>query len=176
MIIDLVQATTDKVGTTVAAVRDAFANWPAGPPVERSAALLRTACRMEAESDQFAHQEVLNCGRTINCARKDELPFIADICTYFAEFTCCMQGLAAGMCVEGRTSVTRNEPVAAIALFAPRNYRPMMMIWKIAPAIAAGDSVVFKPSGVLHSPRFSSHESWQTICRQASKISRPESA
>ncbi len=146
MILELAQSSTSQVDAAIAAAGRAFAGWSVKTPAERSEALLRIAARLEAESEALAALEALNCGKPINLAREDELPVIVDTYRYFAGVVRCMSGTAAGEYLEGHTSMTRRDPVGVIAQIAPWNYPLMMMAWKIAPAIAAGNTVVFKPS------------------------------
>lgn len=145
-ILDLAEASPAQVDRAVLAARRAFDTWARTTPAERSAALLRIAEKIEAEAEGFAALEALNCGKPINAARGDELPAIVDCFRFFAGALRCQQGAVAGEYLAGHTSMIRRDPVGVIASVAPWNYPLMMMAWKLAPAIGAGNTVVFKPS------------------------------
>jgi aminobutyraldehyde dehydrogenase len=130
----------------VAAARRAFATWSRTTPAERASVLLRIADRVEAEAEGFAALEALNCGKPINAARNDEIPAIVDCYRFFAGAVRCQTGAIAGEYMEGHTSMIRRDPIGVVASIAPWNYPLMMMAWKLAPAIAGGNTVVFKPS------------------------------
>lgn len=146
VIIDVPEASTAQVDRAVAAARKAFDSWSRTTPGERSAALLRIADRVEAEADGFAALEALNCGKPINAARGDEIPAIVDCYRFFAGAVRTQHGMVAGEYLEGFTSMIRRDPIGVVASIAPWNYPLMMMAWKLAPAIAGGNTVVFKPS------------------------------
>jgi aminobutyraldehyde dehydrogenase len=146
LILDVAEASTAQVDRAVAAARMAFTTWSRTTPAERSAALLRIADRVEAEADGFAALEALNCGKPINAARNDEIPAIVDCYRFFAGAVRCQTGAIAGEYMEGHTSMIRRDPIGVVASIAPWNYPLMMMAWKLAPAIAGGNTVVFKPS------------------------------
>ncbi|MFU8864266.1 MAG: gamma-aminobutyraldehyde dehydrogenase [Rhodobacterales bacterium] len=146
LILDVAEASTAQVDRAVAAARKAFEGWSRTTPAERSAALLRIADRVEAEAEGFATLEALNCGKPINAARNDEIPAIVDCYRFFAGAVRCQTGAIAGEYMEGHTSMIRRDPIGVVASIAPWNYPLMMMAWKLAPAIAGGNTVVFKPS------------------------------
>jgi aminobutyraldehyde dehydrogenase len=146
LILDVAEASTAQVDRAVAAARKAFDHWSRTTPAERSAALLRIADRIEAEAEGFAALEALNCGKPINAARNDEIPAIIDCYRFFAGAVRCQHGAIAGEYMPGHTSMIRRDPVGVVASIAPWNYPLMMMAWKLAPAIGAGNTVVFKPS------------------------------
>ena len=146
LILEVAEASTAQVDRAVAAARRAFAGWSRTTPAERSAALLRIADRIEAEADGFAALEALNCGKPINAARNDEIPAIVDCYRFFAGAVRCQTGAVAGEYLAGHTSMIRRDPIGVVASIAPWNYPLMMMAWKLAPAIGAGNCVVFKPS------------------------------
>lgn len=145
-ILDLAEASPAQVDRAVLAARRAFDTWARTTPAERSAALLRIAEKIEAEAEGFAALEALNCGKPINAALGDELPAIVDCFRFFAGALRCQHGAVAGEYLAGHTSMIRRDPVGVIASVAPWNYPLMMMAWKLAPAIGAGNTVVFKPS------------------------------
>ncbi|KRO86290.1 MAG: gamma-aminobutyraldehyde dehydrogenase [Rhodobacter sp.] len=146
LIIEIPEASTAQVDRAVAAAKAAFSTWSRTTPAERSALLLRIADRVEAEADVFAALEALNCGKPINCALNDEIPAIVDCFRFFAGAVRCQQGVAAGEYITGHTSMIRRDPIGVVASIAPWNYPLMMMAWKLGPAIAGGNTVIFKPS------------------------------
>jgi aminobutyraldehyde dehydrogenase len=146
LILDVAEASTAQVDRAVEAARKAFAGWSRTTPAQRSAALLRIADRVEAEAEGFAALEALNCGKPINAARNDEIPAIVDCYRFFAGAIRTQHGQVAGEYLAGHTSMIRRDPVGVVASIAPWNYPLMMMAWKLAPAIGAGNTVVFKPS------------------------------
>ena len=146
LILEVPEASTAQVDRAVAAARKAFDHWSRTTPADRSSALLRIADRIEAEADSFAALEALNCGKPINTARNDELPAVVDCFRYFAGAVRCMSGTVAGEYLSGHTSMIRRDAVGVIASIAPWNYPLIMMAWKLCPAIAGGNTVVFKPS------------------------------
>ena len=146
VILDVPEASTAHVDRAVAAARKAFDTWSRTTPGERAATLLRIADRVEAEADGFAALEALNCGKPINAARGDEIPAIVDCYRFFAGAVRTQHGMVAGEYLEGFTSMIRRDPIGVVASIAPWNYPLMMMAWKLAPAIAGGNTVVFKPS------------------------------
>ena len=145
-ILDLPDASVEQVDAAVEGAYDAFGGWSRTTPSERSAALLRIADRIEAEGEAFGRLEALNCGKPVNAAIGDEIPAIVDTYRYFAGAVRNMHGPLAGEYLEGHTSMIRRDPVGVVASVAPWNYPLMMMAWKLAPALAGGNTVVFKPS------------------------------
>ncbi len=145
-VLNLPEASLDQVDRAVAAADKAFETWSRTTPAERSGYLLQIADRIEAEADGFAALEALNCGKPINAARNDEIPAIVDCYRFFAGAVRCTPASAAGEYLAGHTSMIRRDPIGVVASIAPWNYPLMMMAWKIAPAIAGGNTVVFKPS------------------------------
>lgn len=145
-IVALPEASPAQVEKAVAAARKAFASWSRTTPAERSAYLLKIAERIEAESAEFAALEALNCGKPINAVNEDELPAIVDCYRFFAGAARTLQGSVAGEYMPGHTSMIRRDPIGVVASIAPWNYPLMMMAWKLAPALAGGNTIVFKPS------------------------------
>jgi aminobutyraldehyde dehydrogenase len=145
-ILDLPEASEAQVNAAVAAAEKAFAGWSRTTPAERSACLLKIADRIEADAAEFARLEALNCGKPINSVLNDEIPAIVDCWRFFAGAVRTMPGQVAGEYLPGHTSMVRRDPVGVVASIAPWNYPLMMMAWKLAPAIAGGNTVVFKPS------------------------------
>ncbi|HBD90813.1 MAG TPA: gamma-aminobutyraldehyde dehydrogenase, partial [Gemmobacter sp.] len=145
LILDVAEASTAQVDAAVAAARKAFEGWSRSTPGERSAALLRIADRVQAEAEGFAALEALNCGKPIDAALNDEIPAIVDCFRFFAGAVRTQHGQVAGEYLAGHTSMIRRDAVGVVASIAPWNYPLMMMAWKLAPAIGAGNTVVFKP-------------------------------
>ncbi|GHF70329.1 gamma-aminobutyraldehyde dehydrogenase [Seohaeicola zhoushanensis] len=140
------EASPVQIDKAVAAARRAFATWSRTTPGERSAYLLQIADAIEADADAFAALEAMNCGKPIGCARNDEIPAIVDCFRYFAGAVRNMHGAVAGEYLAGHTSMIRRDPIGVVASIAPWNYPLMMMAWKLAPALAGGNTVVLKPS------------------------------
>ncbi len=145
-ILDLPEAGQSQIDAAVAAAGKAFATWSRTTPGERSGYLLRIADRIEADAQGFAALEALNCGKPINAVLNDELPAIVDCWRFFAGAVRSMPGQVAGEYLPGHTSMIRRDPIGVVASIAPWNYPLLMMAWKLAPAIAGGNTVVFKPS------------------------------
>ncbi len=142
----LPEASIDQVHQAVAAAHRAFDAWSETTPMERSRLLLKLADAIEAKAEQFARLESLNCGKPFARALGDELPAVADCWRYFAGAARCMSGTLAGEYLVGHTSMIRRDPVGVVGSIAPWNYPLMMAAWKVAPALAAGNTVVLKPS------------------------------
>jgi aminobutyraldehyde dehydrogenase len=140
------EASLAQVDDAVAAASAAFATWSRTTPAERSALLLKLADRIDADADSYASLEALNCGKPRHLVLRDEIPAITDCFRFFAGAIRCLQGPVAGEYLPGHTSMIRRDPVGVIASIAPWNYPLMMAAWKLAPAIAAGNTVVLKPS------------------------------
>jgi betaine-aldehyde dehydrogenase len=139
-------STAIDVDLAVAAARRAFPQWSRTTPAERGAALLELAQRLERRAEEFVAWESADAGKPIEAVRADELPSIVDHLRFFAGAARCLEGKAAGEYLPGRTSMIRREAVGVVGQIAPWNYPLMMAIWKLAPAIAAGCTVVLKPA------------------------------
>jgi aminobutyraldehyde dehydrogenase len=140
------EATVDQVHKAVSAAHRAFDGWSDTTPMERSRLLLKLADTIEAKAETFARLESLNCGKPYARALGDEIPAIVDCFRYFAGATRCIGGTVANEYLAGHTSMIRRDPVGVVASIAPWNYPLMMAAWKTAPALAAGNTVVLKPS------------------------------
>ena len=140
------EASAEQLNLAVNAADRAFDGWSQTTPAERSNLLLKLADVIEANAEQFARLESLNCGKPYARALGDEIPAIADCFRYFAGAARCMSGPIAGEYLSGHTSMIRRDPVGVIASIAPWNYPLLMAAWKTAPALAAGNTVVLKPS------------------------------
>jgi betaine-aldehyde dehydrogenase len=134
------------VDAAVQAAKRAFREWSETPPGERSLALLRIADALEENGDELSHLESLNVGKPVESMKADEMPVLVDNLRFFAGAARCLDGLAAGEYMRGYTSMIRREPIGVVGQIAPWNYPLMMAIWKIGPALAAGNTVVLKPS------------------------------
>ncbi len=145
-IAEVPEASEAQVDAAIAAARGAFETWSRTTPAERSALLHRVADRIEAEADALSALEALNCGKPINAMRNDEIPAIVDCWRFFAAAVRTQHGPIAGEYLPGHTSMIRRDPVGVVGSVAPWNYPLMMMAWKLAPALAGGNTVVFKPS------------------------------
>ena len=139
------KGTAKDVDRAVEAAAAAFEKWQDSTPQDRSLILLKLADRIEQAGDELAALEAANVGKPIGLA-KAEIPFLVDNLRFFAGACRCMEGKAAGEYLAGYTSIIRREPVGVVGSIAPWNYPLMMAIWKIGPALAAGNTVVLKPS------------------------------
>jgi aminobutyraldehyde dehydrogenase len=146
LIVKVPEATAAQVDAAVAAAARAFESWSQTTPATRAGHLLKIADAIQGDADGFARLESLNCGKPYIRVLEDEIPAIADTFRFFAGATRCLPGSAAGEYVANRTSMIRRDPVGVVGSIAPWNYPLMMLAWKIAPALAAGNSVVMKPS------------------------------
>ncbi len=134
------------VAAALQAAAAAFETWRDTTPAERSLALLRFANAIEARAEDLVEAESRNTGKPVALTRSDEVPPLADELRFFAGAARMLDGKSAGEYLRGHTSMIRREPVGVCAQVAPWNYPMMMAVWKFAPAIAAGNTVVLKPS------------------------------
>jgi betaine-aldehyde dehydrogenase len=134
------------VDRAVKAARAAFETWGNTTPGERALALIRIADALEANAEEIAQLEAANAGKPISAFRDDEIPFMVDNLRFFAGAGRNLEGKSAGEYVEGYTSWIRREPIGVVGQIAPWNYPLMMAVWKIAPALAAGNTIVLKPA------------------------------
>ncbi|WP_020590012.1 gamma-aminobutyraldehyde dehydrogenase [Desulfobacter curvatus] len=145
-IADVPGATTAQVDLAVDAANAAFPAWKRKSFADRADALYKFADRIDEKAELLAKLESLNCGKPYQRMLEDEMPAISDHFRFFAGASRCMSGSATGEYLEGFTSMIRRDPVGVVGQIAPWNYPLMMAAWKIAPALAAGNTVVFKPS------------------------------
>ena len=124
----------------------AFEGWKDSTPSERSLALFRITDAVEARAEELIALEVQNTGKPISLTRSEEIPPMVDQIRFFATAARHLEGKAAAEYMRGMTSFVRREPVGVCAQVAPWNYPMMMAVWKFAPALAAGNTVVLKPS------------------------------
>ena len=124
----------------------AFEVWRDSTPSERQRALLKIADAIEARADEFVAIESENCGKPLGLTASEEVPPMVDQIRFFAGAARNLEGKSAGEYMRGMTSFIRREPIGVCAQVTPWNYPMMMAVWKWAPAIAAGNAVVLKPS------------------------------
>ena len=134
------------VDRAMQAAAAAFEEWKESTPSERSLALIRIADAVEARAEELIALEVENTGKPIGLTRSEEIPPMVDQIRFFAGAARHLEGRAAAEYMRGMTSFIRREPVGVCAQVAPWNYPMMMAVWKFAPALAAGNTVVLKPS------------------------------
>jgi betaine-aldehyde dehydrogenase len=128
------------------AANDAFVHWRDSTPSIRQRALLKIADAIEERADEIIAIEVENTGKPISLTTSEEVPPMVDQIRFFAGAARNLEGKSAGEYMSGMTSMIRREPVGVIGQVTPWNYPMMMAVWKWAPAIAAGNTVVLKPS------------------------------
>jgi betaine-aldehyde dehydrogenase len=128
------------------AADDAFVHWRDSTPSTRQRALLKIADAIENRADEIIAIEVENTGKPISLTTTEEVPPMVDQIRFFAGAARNLEGKSAGEYMPGMTSMIRREPVGVIGQVTPWNYPMMMAVWKWAPAIAAGNTVVLKPS------------------------------
>jgi aminobutyraldehyde dehydrogenase len=145
-LLELPEASPDQIDAAVNAAETAFKTWSRTTPMERSYLLLKLADRIGQEAESFATLEALNCGKPRHAVLRDEIPGIVDCFRFFAGAVRTQHGMVAGEYMAGHTSMIRRDPVGVVASIAPWNYPLMMAAWKLAPALAGGNTVVIKPS------------------------------
>ena len=134
------------VDRAMQAAARAFEKWRDTTPSDRQRALLRFADAVDARADELVAAEVQNTGKPIALTASEELPPAIDQIRFFAGAARLLEGRSAGEYLTGYESYVRREPVGVCAQVTPWNYPLMMAVWKLAPAIAAGNAVVLKPS------------------------------
>ncbi|WP_028937486.1 gamma-aminobutyraldehyde dehydrogenase [Pseudonocardia spinosispora] len=139
-------SSAEDVDRAVRAAATAFESWGSTTPAQRQLALLKIADAVEARADELVKVESANTGKPLALTASEELPAVVDQLRFFAGAARVLEGRAAGEYMEGYTSFVRREPIGVCAQVTPWNYPLMMGIWKIAPALAAGNTVVLKPS------------------------------
>ncbi len=135
-----------EVDAAFASAAEAFPGWRDSTPAERSLALLRIADALERRADEFVKAESQNTGKPIALTLSEEIPPMVDQIRFFAGAARMLDGRSAGEYMSGFTSMIRREPVGVCAAVTPWNYPMMMAVWKFAPALAAGNTMVLKPS------------------------------
>ncbi|MFV0463439.1 MAG: gamma-aminobutyraldehyde dehydrogenase [Nostocoides sp.] len=134
------------VDAAYASASSAFQEWGQTTPSERQAALLKFADAVEARASDFIRVEGENTGKPHALTASEEVPPMVDQIRFFAGAARVLEGRAAGEYMAGHTSWIRREPIGVVGQVTPWNYPMMMAVWKIAPALAAGNTIVLKPS------------------------------
>ncbi len=137
---------TAVIDRAVRAARAAFPQWKSSTPAERSNALLQLAALVEQHAPSLVEAEVANTGKPIQLTLEEEIGPMVDQLRFFAGAARCMNTPASTEYLQSHTSYVRREPVGVVAQVAPWNYPMMMAVWKFAPALAAGNTVVLKPA------------------------------
>ncbi len=145
VIAEVPRASAEDVDRAVQAAKQALPEWLETTPGERAEALLKLAAAIDEHADELAELESRNVGKPLSYA-KDEMPVCADNLRFFAGAARVLEGKSAGEYMKGYTSWLRREPLGIVGGITPWNYPLMMAIWKIAPALAAGNVQVLKPS------------------------------
>lgn len=136
----------EDVDQAMRAAARAFESWRDTTPADRQRMLLKIADALETRSDEFTRVESENTGKPLALTASEELPPCVDQLRFFAGAARVLEGRSAGEYLAGHTSWIRREPIGVVGQVTPWNYPLMMAIWKIAPALAAGNTVVLKPS------------------------------
>jgi betaine-aldehyde dehydrogenase len=136
----------EDVDRAYSAAAKAFETWRDTTPSERQQALLKFADAMESRAEEIIAAECENTGKPIELTRTEEIPPAVDQIRFFAGAARLLEGRSAGEYMSGYTSYVRREPIGVVGQVTPWNYPMMMAVWKIAPALAAGNTVVLKPS------------------------------
>ncbi len=137
---------TEDVGRAYDAAERAFSSWGRTTPQERSLALLRIADALESRAEEFVAAECRDTGKPLALTASEEMPPTVDHFRFFAGAARVLEGKSAGEYMEDHTSFIRREPIGVVGQVTPWNYPLPMMVWKVAPALAAGNTVVLKPS------------------------------
>ena len=145
-IVTLPDASPAQIDAAVDAAAKSFQNWSRTTPAERSGLLLKLADAIERSAEAFATLEALNCGKPRIRVLQDEMPGVVDCFRFFAGAVRNMHGVVAGEYMTGFTSMIRRDPIGVVGSIAPWNYPLMMAAWKLAPALAGGNTIVIKPS------------------------------
>jgi betaine-aldehyde dehydrogenase len=146
VVASVADSTVADVDRAVAAARAALGPWGAATPGERAGVLLKWADLIDAHADELTELEVAETGKPVGTMRDGELPFATDNIRFFAGAARSLAGTGAGRLSRGYTSVLHRRPVGVVAAIAPWNFPLVMAVWKLAPALAAGATVVIKPA------------------------------
>ncbi len=138
-------ASVEEVDAAVERAKKALETWIEATPAKRSELLLNLADVISANAEELAQIESRNVGKPISLAR-EEMPFAADNLRFFAGAARILEGKSTGEYIEGYTSMVRREPIGVVAGICPWNYPLMMAVWKLGPALAAGNVQILKPS------------------------------
>jgi 1-pyrroline dehydrogenase len=145
VIAEVQRSTEADVDRAVEAANKALPEWLEKTPKDRMELLLKLADVIDEHTDELAKLESLNVGKPMSIA-VDEMPFSADNLRFFAGAARTLEGKSAGEYVEGYTSLIRREPLGLVAGITPWNYPLMMVVWKLGPALAAGNAQILKPA------------------------------
>src|ERR687887_2938918 len=144
-IADVPRGTAEDVDRAVQAAKKALPEWLETTHGERAEVLLKLADLIDEHAEELAQLESTNVGKPLPAAR-DEMPVSSDNIRFFAGAARLLEGKSAGEYMRGYTSMTRREPIGIVGGITPWNYPLMMAVWKLAPALAAGNVQVLKPS------------------------------
>ena len=139
-------STAVDVDRAYAAAAVAFESWGNTTPAQRAAALLKIADAIESRVDELNAVECRDTGKPIQITKDEEMPYASDHFRFFAGAARVLEGRSAGEYMADHTSWIRREPIGVVGQVTPWNYPLLMMIWKIAPALAGGNTIVLKPS------------------------------
>ena len=139
-------SSAEDVDRAYSAAAKAFESWRDTTPSDRQKALLRFADAVEARAEEIVAAESENTGKPVQLTLDEEVPPMLDQIRYFAGAARVLEGRSAGEYMAGHTSYVRREPIGVVGQVTPWNYPMMMAVWKFAPALAAGNTVVLKPS------------------------------
>lgn len=146
VIVEIQEASEEQVNAAVESADQAFNSWRETTPADRATLLLSLADKIDTQAEAFAKLESDNCGKPYHTVIEDEIPAVSDVFRFFAGACRCMNGSASNEYLAKHTSMIRRDPIGVVASIAPWNYPLMMAAWKLAPALAAGNTVVLKPS------------------------------
>src|SRR5437762_6967159 len=144
-IAEVPRASAEDVDRAVQAAKKALPEWLETTPGERAEMLLKLADAVDEHAEELAELESRNVGKPLSYAR-DEMPVCSDNIRFFAGAARILEGRSAGEYMRGYTSMIRREPIGVVGGIAPWNYPLMMAVWKLSPALAAGNVQVLKPS------------------------------
>jgi betaine-aldehyde dehydrogenase len=156
-------SSAEDVDAACQAAGKAFEKWRWSTPSERQKALLKLADVIEDQAEELVAIESRNTGKPIGLTMSEEIPPMVDQIRFFAGAARVLEGRSSGEYMRGHTSSIRREPVGPVAQVAPWNYPMMMAVWKFAPALAAGNTVVLKPSDTTPASSYWMFEKMQEI-------------
>jgi betaine-aldehyde dehydrogenase len=139
-------STEEDVNRAVKAARKAFESWSVTTPAQRQELLLKLADGFQERADEITDWETKDAGKPRQAMFDEEIPPMVDQLRFFAGAARLLEGRAAGEYMEGYTSMIRREPVGVVGQVTPWNYPLMMAVWKIGPALAAGNTLILKPA------------------------------
>ena len=148
VIVDYEYAGAEDVDAAVRAARSAYADWSTAAPVERSEALRALADRMQLRSEEYVAAETAQAGKPLRLSREFDVPGSIDNAAFFSGVARSLEGKASAEWDGEHTSIIRREPLGVVGSIAPWNYPLQMAMWKVLPAIAAGNTIVLKPAEI----------------------------